>query len=401
MTAVVSTPTGVAPGTRIALYSHDAVGLGHTRRNLAIAQELATALPEPAILVLSGAPEVSLFDRPVGCDVVGLPALTKDARSRYAARTLPVGHDTLRDLRSDVLAAALARFSPDLLIVDKHPLGVDAELEPALRHLATHARTGVVLGLRDVLDDPQTAAAEWRACAGPAALRRYYDAVWVYGDPVVHDPVAALDLPADLTSTLRYTGYLGQRRTTRWTDGHPLDGRDYVLGLCGAGGDGAQLADAFRAHRPPDGLHGVFIAGPHLPADARDRLHATAADRADLTVLDFVADLAPWLDHASAVVSMGGYNTVCETAVRSVPHLVVPRVQPRTEQLIRARALHVAGVLDVLEPDELSAAALSSWTAVALRTTGTEHDVAFDGLDRVSVYATELLTGRDTYRAAC
>ena len=39
---------------RIALYSHDSLGLGHTRRNLAIAQALSDALPELTGRTLSG-----------------------------------------------------------------------------------------------------------------------------------------------------------------------------------------------------------------------------------------------------------------------------------------------------------------------------------------------------------
>lgn len=39
----------------VAMYSHDSVGLGHTRRNRAIAYALAAALPQPVqgILIAS------------------------------------------------------------------------------------------------------------------------------------------------------------------------------------------------------------------------------------------------------------------------------------------------------------------------------------------------------------
>jgi predicted glycosyltransferase len=39
---------------RIALYSHDTVGIGHMRRNLSIAQALARSVGEPLILLITG-----------------------------------------------------------------------------------------------------------------------------------------------------------------------------------------------------------------------------------------------------------------------------------------------------------------------------------------------------------
>ena len=56
-----------------------------------------------------------------------------------------------------------------------------------------------------------------------------------------------------------------------------------------------------------------------------------------MQVVDFVADPSPLVDRADAVVAMGGYNTVCELLAKGKRTLIVPRVAPRQEQLIRAR----------------------------------------------------------------
>ena len=58
------------------------------------------------------------------------------------------------------------------------------------------AGTRCVLGMREVLDTPQVAAAEWDRIGGAAAVAHYYNAVWVYGDPSVYDPVATGEVPA-------------------------------------------------------------------------------------------------------------------------------------------------------------------------------------------------------------
>ena len=50
---------------------------------------------------------------------------------------------------------------------------------------------------------------------------------------------------------------------------------------------------------------------------------------------------------------MGGYNTLTEAAASGVSTVCVPRVQPRREQLIRARAFASRGLLTLVEPREL------------------------------------------------
>ena len=49
---------------------------------------------------------------------------------------------------------------------------------------------------------------------------------------------------------------------------------------------------------------------------------------------------------------MGGYNTYCEILSFDKPALIVPRVQPREEQLIRARRAAELGLIDMLLPEE-------------------------------------------------
>ena len=70
---------------RIALYSHDTVGLGHMRRNLLIASALASGPLEAAILMIAGNSRANAFSPPTGVDSVTLPALHKNAEGRYDA----------------------------------------------------------------------------------------------------------------------------------------------------------------------------------------------------------------------------------------------------------------------------------------------------------------------------
>jgi predicted glycosyltransferase len=69
------------------------------------------------------------------------------------------------------------------------------------------------------------------------------------------------------------------------------------------------------------------------------------------------------LERADRVITMGGYNTVCEVLSYDKAALVVPRVQPRQEQLIRVERLRDLGLLDLLHPDNLNPRALTEWLA--------------------------------------
>ncbi|MDQ3455099.1 MAG: glycosyltransferase [Actinomycetota bacterium] len=351
---------------RVALYSHDALGLGHLRRNLAIAGAFSSDERSPDVLLFAGSLESTGFQRPAGCDLITLPSLQKSDDGAYGARQLSVELDEVVQLRSSILESALAAFAPDVLIVDKHPLGAFDELRPALDRLRAAGTTKIVLGLRDILDDPRTTALEWDAAGCTQAVGQYFDQVWVYGDPGVFATVAEYQLPPSVAQKVVYTGYLGDGRATQPAADTLLPVLPFVLGMVGGGQDGGELAAAFAAMPVPRGHEAVLVTGPQMSTEARERVYAAAQGRPDLRVLDSVEDGSWWIQQAAAVVCMGGYNSVCELLSSGTPGLVVPRVRPRVEQLMRAERMAAMGALDLLHPADLSAAALGGWAAVAV-----------------------------------
>jgi predicted glycosyltransferase len=351
---------------RIALYSHDAQGLGHMRRNLAIAQALAGAAPS-SILVIAGAREAALFPLPPGTDTLTLPALGKGLDGVYRSRSLGLELDQIVRLRAHALCAALAAFEPDVLIVDKLPSGIENELAHSFGLLEAMG-TRLVLGLREVLDEPSRVRAEWERTGAMAVLRRHYDEVWVYGDQRVFDPVAEYGVPADVAGMVRFSGYIDRLAADRTAEQagrrrRELDLPEGRLSVCllGGGEDGFRLADAFARARMPEGSTGVIVTGPFMPEAEHAALDTLARDRDDLRVLGFVpdADTLVWL--ADEVVAMGGYNTSCEILACDKQALIVPRIAPRREQLIRAQRLSELGAVDVLHPEALNRDALSRW----------------------------------------
>ncbi|RIK16131.1 MAG: glycosyl transferase family 28 [Acidobacteria bacterium] len=377
---------------RAVFYSHDSQGLGHFRRNRALAHSLACRLPlllgRPVTgLLVNGVAGTSASSVPNGFDVVTLPAVGKSGRS-YGARSLGVGLSAVTSLRGEIVRATLSSFAPDLVVVDRHALGVGGELAPALADLRA-ARPGarVVLGLRDVLDDPATVAAEWDRTP-PEVVRELFDEIWAYGDPRVHDLRRTGELPAALHDLVRYQGYLSHGRAEDPAGVDP--DRPYLLTTAGGGSDGTALCLAAAQAPVPAGHGHLVVTGPQMDDADHRRVERAAGPRT--TVVRSVADAAGLIRRAAATVSMAGYNTVTETLATSVPTLLVPREWPRREQLIRSRGLAAAGAADLLPQEDLSPEALGAWFAARAGDRIDRRHLDLSGLAAVARAAADLAT---------
>jgi predicted glycosyltransferase len=102
----------------------------------------------------------------------------------------------------------------------------------------------------------------------------------------------------------------------------------------------------------------VLITGPYMATEDVDRLRRHPA-AAWVPVIQMVDDMPSYLAAADAAVCMGGYNTTCEVLALAVPAVIIPRVQPRAEQRMRAERLGARGLVRWIHPDGLSARVLA------------------------------------------
>lgn len=380
------------------------MGLGHIRRNLLIGQTLSKSDLEANVLLVSGAPEAMNFTMPVGVDCVSLPSLYKERDGQYRSRRLRLSLSEIISLRRQILSKSIAAFDPDLLIVDGVPWGAVGELDSTLEYLAARGRARCVLGMRDVWDEPAVISKEWHQRRNWDAIRKYYHQIWIYGDPTVYDPVEEYQLDQDIAGKLRYTGYLHQSARLETTscvdcgyfqDGLRLPDGPLILCLVGSGQDGIRLAEAFVDARLPRGSYGMLITGPHMPPEHRNRLLVHAGDKERVRIIDFVPEPTLLLQYADYVVSMGGYNTICEIMSFGKRALIVPRVVPRKEQLIRAERLQRLGILEVLHPDDLEPDAITQFIERNIGRSLPSIQVDMNGLARVLGLAESLLTEMD------
>jgi predicted glycosyltransferase len=340
---------------RILIYSHDTFGLGHLRRCRAIAHSLVDGDSSLSVLILSGSPIIGSFDFRSRVDFVRIPGVIKLRNGEYVSLNLHIDIEETLAMRSSIIRHTAEIFDPDMLIVDKEPLGLRGEVRPTLDLLRARG-TPLILGLRDVMDDPSALETEWERKHAIPALSEYYNEIWVYGLPQICDPLAGLELPASVRRRMVYTGYLRRHAppaaaTPQLTD---LPDGEFLLVTGGGGGDGDGLVDWVLAayQRDPGGLPPVLLVfGPFMLPDHQAAFAARAAELPKVRTITFDARLENLITRAAGIVAMGGYNTFCEILSFDKPALIVPRTEPRLEQFIRAQRAAELGLVAVL-PDQ-------------------------------------------------
>jgi predicted glycosyltransferase len=353
---------------RILIYSHDTFGLGNIRRMLEVARHLVQASPSVSVLVITGSPMLHAFRIPPRIDYVKLPCLQRDVDGRYGARSLSLDLEATVRLRANLISATVADFEPDLILVDKKPFGVEDELAAALQALPRdRARPKVALLLRDILDSAESTSRVWRKNGCFEAIEAHYDRVLVVGSPEIFDLRREYRFPAGAARKVEFCGYIAREpgRSPRAEARRQLgvgDRQPLVLVTPGGGEDGhALVSQALHALAllPPDRRPRMHVVcGPEMSEPQRTSIHVQALALPTVSVQDFSDDMMSLVGAADVVVSMGGYNTVCELLSCGRRAVVVPRVRPGVEQLLRAQRMAAAGLLRMVHPDDLDPATL-------------------------------------------
>jgi len=343
-------------GTRVLIYSHDTFGLGHLRRCRTIAHALIEQNPTMSVLILSGSPIIGSFDFRSRVDFVRVPGVIKLRDGQYTSLNLPMQIDEMLQIRAEIIQQTARIFDPDIFIVDKEPLGLRGEALETMRMLKSRG-TKLVLGLRDVMDEPSALAPEWRRKNVMPALKSLYDQIWVYGLPQFCDPLDGIDLPEKVRRKIVYTGYL-PRTPGEMSAEHQLPEitqRPFLLVTPGGGGDGEGLIDwVLRTYESNEIIPypALLVLGPFMQRERRGEFLTRVARLPRVEAITFDAHMEHLVQNAVGVVAMGGYNTFCEILSLNKRAIIVPRTRPRMEQFIRASRAQELGLVRMLEDDE-------------------------------------------------
>lgn len=348
---------------KIVVYSHDTFGLGNIRRMLSICTHLIDSIPDLLILLVSGSPMIHSFRIPQRLDYIKLPCLRRDEAEGYSVKYLGTEFDKILEMRSELILSAVANFKPDLFLIDKKPYGVGNELERALNYIKMHLPdTRQVLLLRDILDTPEATIRLWKKKDYYEAIQFFYDLVLIVGLPEVFDQVREYEFPTFVSDKVRYCGYTqrepGLKSRNMLRKELKVGDEKLILVTAGGGEDGFHLLETYalglRLMPPGYNVKSVIICGPEMPEPQRKKLEHITEGYPHVTLLEFTEEMMSYMDAADIVVSMGGYNTICEIFSLKKRAIIVPRVRPVEEQWIRAKRMASVGLFKTIHPDYLT-----------------------------------------------
>jgi predicted glycosyltransferase len=103
----------------------------------------------------------------------------------------------------------------------------------------------------------------------------------------------------------------------------------------------------------PAPFKSILITGPFMPKAERKNINKRSR-KLGVRMYHFYRQMEKVFAAADVVVSMGGYNTLCEILSQRTLSLVIPRETPRKEQLIRAQTFNRQQLTDYIPWDALS-----------------------------------------------
>ncbi len=359
-----STYSGTGKGLRVLLYSHDTLGLGHIQRCLKISRSLRAIYPELSILLVTGSPQVHRFQIPPAVDYIKLPAVRKVGRERYESRFPGASFEQTLKLRTNLILETVKGYAPHLLLVDHSPHGMQGEIMPSLEWLKkSNGACRIILGMRDIIDDPQTVIELWKRQGTYDVLRYFYDRIFLYGSPSVFDSITSYEFPPDIKSKSQYCGYITDcdaKDNLSGPPGRPGDGGKKFVVLTVGGGDGwgedliSSFLEIIQEHKTSIPFESLILTGPFLKEDHWNRFKSAARDL-PVKILKFVRHTGPFLARSDLVISTGGYNTITDILSYARKALVIPRIKYRKEQFLRAERMSNLGLVTLMHPDDVSA----------------------------------------------
>ncbi len=384
------------------MYSHDTMGLGHLTRCRTIASSLIRRYKGLFILIVTGSTVAGRFSFPARVDFVKIPSVIKLYNGEYTSMHEHIDlHETLA-MRKAIIRQTAEIFKPDMLIVDKVPLGLKGELEETLGMLKQRG-CSLVLGLRDVMDSPERLDEEWGSNEVLSQISTIYDRLWIYGTREFWHPLKGLDVPNVLDSKISFTGYLRRYAVIKSSPAQHSFTNPYVLATVGGGGDGeALIGQVLKAYESDNTIPypALLVLGPFMKNSARDAIHDRAQALSNVEVIDFENNMSQLMKGAIGVVAMGGYNTFCDILSYDKRAIIVPRTHPRQEQLIRATRAQELGLVTMLHPEQANdphvmADALRHLPMQSLPSEADQPRL-MDGLKNVAEYTGSIFSARRT-----
>jgi len=326
-----------------------------------MARYIAESRKDACVLLVSGSGIIHAVKIPKGIDYIKLPSVTKIGDDRYGSKYLPLTLKEIIKLREKILLDTALFYKPDVFVIDNVPLGLKGEAKKTIKTLKkVRPACKIVLTMRDILDDAEKIRKVWKKGNIYGMIDRYFDSILVFGLRDVYDTVEEYEIPDNLASKFMFCGYINRaqnlispRKIRAKLD---INGHRFILVTAGGGRDGVRFIEATLKglERFRNGMFkSLVVLGPDFPEDKERKLRSRYGEQGNFVIKDFVDNLPDFINASDLVISMGGYNTVSEILSLKKRAIVVPRVKPRVEQLMRAKILSHRGLLEYIHPSML------------------------------------------------
>ncbi|MEP3917069.1 glycosyltransferase [Ascidiaceihabitans sp.] len=368
------------------------LGSGHLSRALTLGR--CFAQKGHAVRILSGGMPAPHLDT-TGVQFLQMPPLRSDGTNftDLLDDRGTAANPNYMSSRRDMLVDALRTDPPDVIITELFPFG-RRSLKDEFQHLldAAHSLSPkplVFASIRDILAPPsKPRKAEFAA----EVLDRFYDGVLVHSDPEITPLGISWPVTDALEQRLSYTGFVAP---TPPNDHPDALGQGEILVSAGGGsvGDGIFETCIKAAILRPDLKWRILLGG----SDADVRIKAFKATAPANVILNAARpDFRQMLRHATASVSMCGYNTALDVLQTQVPAVFIPfDAGGEVEQTLRAKALAALPGIQVVLSDALTPNALIA----ALDSVSKDHTIetprfGFDGARRTVQIVEQKLAAR-------
>ena len=385
--------------TRVLMYSQDSYGLGHLRRATTLANTLVAERPDLSVLLVVDSPVAPFFDLQDHIDFVKLPTVVKVGAGVFKPGRLLLSYGLVKAMRSTVIREVLTGFQPDLVLVDHMPGGANRDLVPALRLIRSlNHPTRVVLGVRDIIDNPAVTCEVWHREGFYDTLRRYYDSVLIYGSPEIFPTASAYHIDSVLPVDVRYCGYVCNMDPVKAPESVrarlEIGDEPVIVVMAGGGADAFRLMQTYLESQVivRDSLRAstVMVTGPFMAEEQRKALRDQARD-CGVQIRTSIGDSLSHLNAADLVVSMAGYNTMSEILRFRKRAIIVPRHGPSAEQRMRASIFQDRGLVTMIDPLELSPATMAAAIVGAMNAPTPQSWAGMPALHGISTVKNTLL----------
>ncbi|WP_028324049.1 glycosyltransferase family protein [Desulfatirhabdium butyrativorans] len=356
---------------KILIYSHNAIGLGHMFRVLAVINGIKGWRPDIEFLVVSGTsvPHVLLSH---GIEVIKLPSVKKFPESpdsslvpRYLNNTRI---EDILEYRKQILLGAFEFFRPDVLMIEHYLEGLSGEILPLLEHkMASRgtAREFLLVHLcRGIFGQTHRDA---RDVSGfPFA-----DSISLYDLMYVFEERNVIDLNTEhfgndplIDGKIRYVGKITEKNREEISSPMEvirrfrLSEKPIILLHLSRHGNiealSGRLVESLSILGISLKFQVVMVLDPYLESGVRERLRKCPLFR-EVRFLPFSYPLIDLIHASELVICRAGYNTINELLLTDTRAIVIPEHHVSGEQERRANLLPrdnivVMGEREVLGP---------------------------------------------------